>query len=883
MTVLSHPEDQSPNRISQGTGTQALIESAELFRLVADTAPVMVWMSDTSKLCTYFNKPWLDFTGKSMDSEVGNGWAQSVHPDDLQRCLDTYIQAFDQRQQFRMEHRLRRHDGVYRWVFDVGVPLYNKDGSFAGYIGSCIDVTEQKVAEAALRKSEERFRLATQAGKMFAYEWDAATDVIVRSGDCSHILGIDESATLTGQEVVAKAHPDDREKLTNALALLNPQNPNLKIVYRMVHPSRGVIWVERNSRAVFDAEGKILRVTGMVADITERKLAEGQLAVVTERLQLAMESGKSVGWDWDVKSGKDTWFGDLQTMFGIPAKVRTGQIEDFRSYVHPEDRSLVWKAVNNAMQTHAPYAAEFRILWPNGTVRWVAAKGKFYYSPDGETERMVGMSVDITERKATEEALRRKEVELTEAQRLAGVGSWQWDPETDTVVWSEELYRIAARDPRLPAVSYKDHPRIYTAESWERLRLAVEEALRTGKPYQLDLEMVRPDGSTRWLTARGEARIDGKGRVTQLRGTVHDITERKRSEEALREGEERLRLAAQSGHMYAYEWDAASDIVVRSAEFSDVLGIIDQPARTTRKQILTKVHPDDQQKFIAAISDRTPEDPTCKVRYRMLGPDGQEIWLEKTGRAFFDHKGKLLRMIGMIADITDRKLAEDALSSVSSRLIEAQETERVRIARELHDDIGQRLALLTVRLQQLKQSSPEAGQDLRRNIDELNQHVAELSADVAAMSHELHSSKLRVLGLVAAMRGFCNELAVQQGVEIDFSHDDISPTVSAEISLCLFRVLQEALHNAVKHSGVRRFEVELRETPDAIVLSVHDAGRGFDAESAITGRGLGLTSMQERMKLVNGDLSVDSQAKHGTTILARVPLKAEIESVRAAG
>ena len=123
---------------------EAQIESEERFRLVANTAPVMIWMSGTDKLCTYFNKPWLDFTGRSIESELGNGWAEWVYPEDFKTCMETYIKAFDRREKFSMEYRLRRHDGEYRWILDIGVPRLNEDGSFAGYIGSCIDVTERK-------------------------------------------------------------------------------------------------------------------------------------------------------------------------------------------------------------------------------------------------------------------------------------------------------------------------------------------------------------------------------------------------------------------------------------------------------------------------------------------------------------------------------------------------------------------------------------------------------------------------------------------------------------------------------------------------------------------------------------------------------------------
>jgi PAS domain S-box-containing protein len=165
-----------------------LRESEARFRLVADSAPVMIWMSGTDKLCTYFNKPWLDFTGRSIDQELGNGWAGGVDPEDLQRCVDTYIQAFDRRETFTMEYRLRRHDGEFRWVLDIGVPRFNPDGSFAGYIGSCIDVTEQRRAEEQVRQTQDDLARVTRVVAMeelaaaIAHEVNQPLTAIVTNG-----------------------------------------------------------------------------------------------------------------------------------------------------------------------------------------------------------------------------------------------------------------------------------------------------------------------------------------------------------------------------------------------------------------------------------------------------------------------------------------------------------------------------------------------------------------------------------------------------------------------------------------------------------------------------------------------------------------------------
>ena len=150
-----------------------------------------------------------------------------------------------------------------------------------------------------------------------------------------------------------------------------------------------------------------------------------------------------------------------------------------------------------------------------------------------------------------------------------------------------------------------------------------------------------------------------------------------------------------------HEWDVATDTVTRSTEHVGVLGFSDRAKQLTRQQLLARVHPDDRALFVGAVEQASPENPTTRISYRMLRPDGSVVWLEKSARAFFDEQGKVLRMIGMVADITQRKLAEAALASVSGKLIEAQEQERSRIGRELHDDIGQRLALLTIELHEL--------------------------------------------------------------------------------------------------------------------------------------------------------------------------------------
>ena len=221
-------------------------------------------------------------------------------------------------------------------------------------------------------------------------------------------------------------------------------------------------------------------------------------------------------------------------------------------------------------------------------------------------------------------------------------------------------------------------------------------------------------------------------------------------------------------------------------------------------------------------------------------------------------------------EIAERERAEEALSRANRRLIEAHEEERTRIARELHDDISQRVALVAVHLARMSKDVPASTGYLKTEIGEVQKLVSELGNDIQSLSHQLHSSRLETLGLASAAAGFCRELSDRHGVVIDFVSKDIPTDLSPEISLCLYRVLQEALQNAIKHSCVRQFKVSLIGISDEIRLTVHDSGVGFDPQLAAQGRGLGLTSMKERLTLVDGKLSIESQPGFGTAIHAHV-------------
>jgi signal transduction histidine kinase len=248
---------------------------------------------------------------------------------------------------------------------------------------------------------------------------------------------------------------------------------------------------------------------------------------------------------------------------------------------------------------------------------------------------------------------------------------------------------------------------------------------------------------------------------------------------------------------------------------------------------------------------------------------GETIWFLMSVTVLKNEAGGL---VVAHKDITDRKRAEENLRELSGRLINAQEDERARIARELHDDFSQRLAVVANELAQLSEGMPAEGMKENERLQIAWERLTELSSDIHRLSHRLHSAKLQYVGLLTATRSICEETARQHRIQIEFGHHSMPEDISPEVSLCFFRIIQEALNNIVKHSGAKQARLDFVGSPDGIRLRIVDAGVGFDSTSRVARSGLGLASMRERLRLLGGTMAIHSRPTEGTEILAEVPL-----------
>ena len=264
-----------------------------------------------------------------------------------------------------------------------------------------------------------------------------------------------------------------------------------------------------------------------VVDLTDIKQSEEELKQSESLLKEAQYLAHIGHWVIDPATGASIWSEEMFHIFGLDPGQGAPSLADRRKLIHPDDLDHFDNVISKAIREGASFDIVYRLVWPDKNIRWVNTKGHTDRNDGGQVVRLFGTAQDITELIRIQEELRESQAQLKETHRLAQIGIWDWTAETDTVIWSEELYRIAGCDPQQPAPSYAEHPKIYTPDSWNRLKAAVEKSRETGESYQLELELVRPDGSTRWVNAFGRVKYDSAGRVIGLHGTVQDITERK--------------------------------------------------------------------------------------------------------------------------------------------------------------------------------------------------------------------------------------------------------------------------------------------------------------------------------------------------------------------
>ncbi len=536
---------------------------------------------------------------------------------------------------------------------------------------------------------------------------------------------------------------------------------------------------------------------------------------------------------------------------------------------HPDDAEHSWRVLEDLVQGRcAQIACDKRYVRKNGQVIWAHDSATRLPDADGRLRYIMATVEDITDRRLADEALRESEARLQAFTSHSPTVMFLKDREGRYRFVNEQfLLRFGLRREQVIGRSDAD---LFTRAQADNFAQSDLQVLERGAPLELEVTTQFVDGP-RFSSVSKFPVFDAAGAVVGVGGVATDITERRKAEQALREQGTLLAEAQRLAGLGCWEWDPQSGRVSWSDELYRIYGVQRGVFQPSFESYLERVHPQDRERVgrlvAAAVQERGAG---FDFEERIVRPDGAVRDLRSHGEVVRDDAGRVLKVVGACLDITEHKAAEAALRALSRRLVQAEESERRRIARELHDQVGQNLSALNINLDILLGSLKDG--PLRTRMEDSLRLVDGTLQSIEAVMAELRPPLLDEYGLGAALAWYAEEYAQRTGIRVSLDKpQEPGRALRPEAAVALFRIAQEALNNVAKHAGAKLVRIGLALEGDEVSLSIVDDGSGFDAAQAPRGR-WGMTTMRERAEAAGGGLSIDSSVGKGTAVCAWVPL-----------
>ncbi len=847
------------------------------------------------------NRMYCEIVGLTDEEMLATTFMSITHPDDLAEDLDAMERLRSgEIPAFTTEKRYVRKDGSIVWVNLNVAPLWEPGQPPAHHIAAVQDITKRKEAEIAEAAAKEQLQAILTATDIGTWQWDLTRNVLVTDANLKRLFHLEAGEEAPLERYVERMASDDRERIEKAIESVIREGGLYDEQYRVVAPDGTERWIHARGKVERDEGGTARSFSGVVLDITERKQAEDQARRAAADLAEAQRIAKLGSWRFDVQTGRIVLSDQLCTIFDVEPSPLGQTYESFLALVHPDDRPGIVQANIEARLHGTPFDMEFRVVTQDGFVKTMRELG---YASRDAADRVVGLFgtvQDITERKQVEIALRENEERLRLALESANMGTWDWDSETDSLLWNDrqfELFDIRPED--FHGTGAEALARIHD-EDRSRVAGAVRRSVEEGVVFREEFRVVHADGSVHWLFGSGRPQEDEHGRGRHVVGVNLDITERRRAQEemqnlnevlearvrkrtiALVGANERWDWVVRATNDGIWDWDLLHDTAYFSPRWKEMHGFLESDRTESTKEWLARIHPEDRPRVLASLNRcHAAKGSQFYEEYRVQKKDGIYFWVLDRGIAVFNDEGRAIRMIGAESDITWRKEAEmllrereAQLRDLGARLLRAQEEERRRISRDLHDDVMQRMGALTLDLYSLVSSAASPDGELQSQLKSCGASAEQLTTDLQRMAHQLHPSILEFGGLAAAAREHVHEFAMRTGLSAELLTRNLPQDIPLDHATCLYRVLQEGLQNVQKHADANTVLVRLLGTDQGVGLCIHDDGHGFEEVNGTARRqGLGLTSMGERVGMLNGTFRIRTKPGDGTEIHAWVPLE----------
>jgi PAS domain S-box-containing protein len=795
--------------------------SDRTLRDAIEMAGMGVWQRDLrSNRC--LRSPGIDAMFGVAPGEAGEDagpFLRRIHPDDLAAMEGDIGYAAATGAPLSREFRVMLPGGRIRWILARGEVAKDGDGAPGRVVTVMMDVTSRHHAEEALQSSEENLQLAIDATDLGLWDLDIVTGALQWSDRLKAFYGLPSDARVDFQMFSHRSHPDDRDRILRTYeAALDPASGGrFRIEHRVVGPDGSVRWLLGSGQVVFDRAGRPVRCIGTALDITDRKRGEQALARSEARLRLALDAARLGTYDRGLRGETGQFSPRGAELHGLPSDQPIYTLASWLAIIHPDDRADVAARVAGAVDGTGLYEADYRVVWPDGQVRWIAARGETAKDESGAPVRVAGIVYDVTERKRADESLRASEEWLRLTMAGARVGSWSWDARTDLLVYSDWLIDLFGLPQRGPF--RREELRLLTMhpDDRERAARAFDTALAEQRDYEVEYRVLRPAGEMLWVRAMGRGEYDATGRPIQMLGIIQDITDRKRADEALRENEARLRIITDSvpgGITYV---DSDRRLRFANAVFGDWYGL--PPERILGREV-SEILGDDDYRVIAPWVVRALQGESVAFERTLTAQGLPRRHLLVRYLPDRDARGAVRGFYTLAIDISERKQAEERL-----KLLAAEVDHRAK----------NMLALVQIMLRQTK------AETVREFVVAAQGRVAALARAHAVLSER------RWLG-ADLQRLIEEELAPYraQGPSRIAIHGHPVALESRSAQSCAL-ALHELATNAAKYGALStpggRIECAWSVTPDRDVVVTWTETGGPPAKAPV-GRGFGMNVIE---------------------------------------
>jgi PAS domain S-box-containing protein len=647
-------------------------------QLLVDSIPALIHTARPDGYLDYFNKPWLEYLGVTLDKVAGWNWTAFIHPEDVAGIVAQWRACLATGEIFEYETRVRRANGEYRWMYHHKAPLRNERGNIVKWYGSSLDIDERKSAEQQLRRNAtelQRSQFYLAEGQRLGHigSWAFDPDGFdYWSPELFRMHGLDPASKPPRlQEYLDFLHPHDRQSMADLIKGILAEATPFDATKRVVRPSGEVRYIRCVGAPVVEHRN-LKKYVGSAIDVTEHELLTQELRRREAYLTEAQRLSQTGSFGCKVSTGEMFWSEETFRIYGYDRSTQPA-VERVLERVHPEDRVLVRERMDQANRDVKDCDVECRLLLPDGSVKHVCIVAHALKNESGATE-FIGAVTDVTARRGAEEALRSSEADLLQAQRLSHTGSWRHDVLTGIVTISPEVHRIFDIKPGEGALTAglffgRIHPedRPIEAQNYERANLAKTD-------FESDYRIVLPDGSIKYVHNIGHPVLSESGDIREFVGTVIDITERKLAEEAMRRSEAYLAEAQRLSHTGSWAWNVRTGALFWSQEIFRIYGYDPQETGPTWEQFLRRVHPEDRAQIEqrAKIETARKEWVDSLGDFRIVLPDGTIKHLHSVAHPARDGSGEITEIIGTVMDVTEHQLLTQELRRREAYLAGAQ-------------------------------------------------------------------------------------------------------------------------------------------------------------------------------------------------------------------